>query len=50
MWMFVSFLVLKHVHAVSQDFVSSLGECVLLLRFMAKSEMGSSLYNLKKLA
>lgn len=48
MWMFVSILVLKHVRAVSQDFVSSLGAGVLLLNFIAKPEMDFSLYNLKK--
>lgn len=46
---YVSFLVLKHVHAVSQDFVSLLGEDVLLLYFMAKPEMDFSLCNLNKL-
>ena len=49
MWMFVCFVVLKHVHAVSQDFVSLLGKGVLLLYFMTKMEMDFSLYNLKKL-
>lgn len=48
MWMLLSILVLKHVHAVSQDFVSLLGEGILLLNFIAKPEMDFSLYNLKK--
>jgi len=49
MWMLVSFLGLKHVHAVSQDFVSLLVEGVFLLYSLPKPEIYFSVYNLNKL-
>lgn len=46
---YVFFLVLKHLLAVSQDFVSWRGGGVLLLYFMAKPGMEFTVHNLKKL-